>query len=131
MRECFRLRQTREAGEQLLQGYEHFVSIDATAEATSLSDHSVDFVTAGQAFHWFDRERVGVEFARILRSPGWLVLVWNERRIDSTPFLRAYEQLLHTYSTEYAQVDHKLIDQDVISAAFPAVSFKSKSFGCG
>jgi SAM-dependent methyltransferase len=121
-------REMREAGEQLLQGYERFVSIDATAEVTTLPDRSVDFITAGQAFHWFDRERVSVEFARILRSPGWLVLVWNERRIDSTPFLRAYEQLLHTYSTEYGQIDHRLIDQDVIGAAFPAVSFQLRTF---
>jgi len=101
-------REMREAGEQWLRGYDRFVSIEATAEAITLPDHCVDFVTAGQSFHWFDRARVGVEFARMLRSPGWLVLVWNERRVDSTPFLRAYEQLLHTYSTEYAQVDHKL-----------------------
>ena len=121
-------REMREAGEQLLRGYERFVSIDAMAEATTLPDHSVDFVTAGQAFHWFDRERVSAEFARLLRSPGWLVLIWNERRIDSTPFLRAYEQLLHTYSTEYAQVDHRLIDHDVIRAAFPTVSFQLRTF---
>jgi len=121
-------REMREAGEQLLRGYERFLSIDATAEATTLADHSVNFVTAGQSFHWFDRERVGAEFARILRSPGWAVLIWNERRIDSTLFLRSYEQLLRTYSPEYGQVDHKLVDQNVIQAAFPAVPFKLRSF---
>jgi SAM-dependent methyltransferase len=121
-------REMREAGEQLLRGYERFVSIDATAETTMLPDHSVDFIMAGQAFHWFDRERVSVEFARILQSPGWVVLIWNERRVDSTPFLRAYEQLLRTYSPDYAQVDHRLIDQDVIRATFPTVSFKLQSF---
>jgi SAM-dependent methyltransferase len=118
----------REAGEQLLRGYERFSSIDATAEVTTLPEHSVDFITAGQAFHWFDRARVGVEFARILRPQGWIALIWNERRVDSTPFLRAYEQLLRTYSTDYAQVDHKLIDQDVIRAAFPTLSFQLRTF---
>jgi SAM-dependent methyltransferase len=121
-------REMREAGEQLLRGYERFRSIDATAEATTLFDHSVDFITAGQAFHWFDRLRVGAEFARILKPHGWIVLIWNERRIDSTPFLRAYEQLLRTYSTDYAEVDHKLIDQDVIRAAFPTMSFQLRTF---
>ena len=121
-------REMREAGEQLLRGYERFSSIDATAEATTLLDHSVDFITAGQAFHWFDRVRVSAEFARILRLQGWIVLIWNERRIDSTPFLRAYEQLLRTYSTDYAEVDHKLIDQDVIHAAFPTLSFQLRTF---
>ena len=121
-------REMREAGEQLLRGYDRFACLAATAEATTLPAHSVDFITAGQSFHWFDRERVGVEFARILRTPGWLVLVWNERRIDSTPFLRAYQQLLHTYSTEYAQVDHKQIDLAIIQATFPTAVFKTRSF---
>ncbi len=121
-------REMREAGEQLLRPYERFVSIDATAEATSLPDRSVDVITAGQAFHWFDRARVGAEFARILKPQGWIVLIWNERRTESTPFLRAYEQLLYTYSTDYAQVDHRLVDQDVIGAAFPAVTFQRRTF---
>ncbi len=121
-------REMREAGEQLLRNYDRFVSIAATAEATTLPAHSVDFITAGQAFHWFDRERVGVEFARILKPQGWLVLVWNERRIDTTPFLRAYEQLLRTYSTEYTQVDHKQVDLNIIQTAFPTVAFQTRSF---
>ncbi len=121
-------REMREAGEQLLRGYDRFVSLAATAEATTLPAHSVDFITAGQSFHWFDRERVGVEFARILRTPGWLVLVWNERRIDSTPFLCAYEQLLNTCSTDYAQVDHRQIDLAMIQATFPTAAFKTRSF---
>jgi SAM-dependent methyltransferase len=121
-------REMREACEQLLRGYDRFRSIDATAEVTTLPDHCVDFITAGQAFHWFDRARVGAEFARILRPQGWIVLIWNERRVDSTPFLRAYEQLLRTYSPDYAEVDHKLIDQDVIRAAFPTLSFQLRAY---
>ena len=44
-------RAMREAGEQLLRGDNRFVSIAATAEATTLPDHSVDFIAAGQSFH--------------------------------------------------------------------------------
>jgi hypothetical protein len=109
-------------------GYGRFASISATAEATTLPAHGVDFISAGQAFHWFDRERVGVEYARILKPLGWVVLIWNERCIDTTPFLRAYEQLLHTYSPEYAQVDHKQVDLDIIQAAFPTAAFRTRSF---
>lgn len=121
-------RDMREAGEQLLRGYDRFVSIAAAAEAITLPDHSVDFITAGQSFHWFDRERASVEFARILKPQGWLILIWNERRVDSTPFLRAYEQLLHTYSPDYAQVDHKQVGLDIIQAAFPTEVFRTRSF---
>ena len=121
-------KEMREAGEQLLKDYAHFTSIAATAEATTLPDHSLDFITAGQAFHWFDRERVNVEFPRILKPHGWIVLVWNERRVDSTPFLRAYEELLRTYSPDYAQVDHRNVDDTVIDVTFRSMRFNLKSF---
>src|SRR5580658_2729625 len=45
----------RQAGERLLAGFPKFTSIAGTAETTSLVDASVDFVTAAQAAHWFDR----------------------------------------------------------------------------
>ena len=45
------------AGERLLAGFPKFTSVAGTAETTTLADHSVDFVTAAQAAHWFDRER--------------------------------------------------------------------------
>ena len=74
-------RQMREAGERLLEGYPHFQSIAGRAEATTLPEQSVDFVTAGQAFHWFDRKKAKAEFSRILKARGWVVLAWNERRV--------------------------------------------------
>jgi SAM-dependent methyltransferase len=100
-------REMREAAERLLSSYPNFVSIAGTAEETTLQAHSVDFVTAAQAAHWFDLARARTEFARILRPAGWAVLIWNERSTDTTPFLRDYEQLLTTYGTDYQQVRHE------------------------
>jgi SAM-dependent methyltransferase len=97
----------REAGERLLAAFRNFTSVAGTAEATTLPDHSVEFVTAAQAGHWFDRERARREFIRILKPGGWLVLLWNERVTDSTRFLRDYEQLLLTYGTDYEDVRHE------------------------
>src|SRR5207247_5923992 len=103
-------REMRKAGEQSLRPYAKFTSVAASAEATALPEASVDFVTAGQAFHWFDRQRCRTEFERILRPGGWVVLVWNDRRTESTPFLKDYEELLLTYATDYEQVNHKRVD---------------------
>jgi SAM-dependent methyltransferase len=100
-------REMREAGERLLSGYPNFHSLEATAEATTLPVQGVDFVTAGQAFHWFQPAEARSEFRRILKLGGWVVLTWNFRQIDTTPFLRAYEQLLNTYGTDYAEVHHR------------------------
>lgn len=96
----------RRAGERLLGGYEWFTSVDATAENTSLAGSSVDFVTAGQAFHWFDPERARGEFVRILKPGGRVVLVWNARRKEGGGFPAAYERLLETHGTDYSEVSH-------------------------
>ena len=94
----------RQAGERLLRALPKFTSVAGTAEENGLPDNTVDFVTAAQAAHWFDRERARREFVRILRPGGWLVLLWNERLTDSTAFLRDYEQLLLTWATDYKDV---------------------------
>lgn len=97
----------RKAGEEYLAAYPHFTSIDGTAEATTLPGHCVDMVTAAQAAHWFDREKARKEFVRTLKPGGWVVLLWNERRLDSTPFLRDYENLVLTYGTDYQDIRHE------------------------
>ncbi len=93
----------RQAGEEYLASYDSFVSIDASAEATTLNDASVDFVTAGQAFHWFEPAAARREFQRILKPAGWVVVMWNDRQMD-TPFATAYEDLLVKYGTDYTRV---------------------------
>lgn len=97
----------REMGMQLLANYGRLVSVAGTAEETMLGSASVDFVTAAQAAHWFDLRRTRAEFVRILKPGGWCVLIWNERSTETTPFLRAYEQLLLTYGTDYKEVRHE------------------------
>ena len=59
----------RLAAERLLAGVKGFHSVDGRAEATTLPAGSVDFVTAGQAFHWFDPGPTRAEFRRLL-TPG-------------------------------------------------------------
>jgi SAM-dependent methyltransferase len=86
----------RAAGQQLLQKYPGFTSVTGMAEATTLANRSIDLITAGQAFHWFDRARTRLEFERILKLGGWVVLCWNISRTD-TPFLAAHDQLWQKY----------------------------------
>ena len=117
----------RAAAERLLEGYRHFVSIDGTAESTTLEPKSVNFVTAAQAFHWFDRNGARTEFSRVLAPGGWVVLIWNERRLESTPFLRACEALLLKYGTDYRQVRHENVT-GTIAEFFAPATFKLKSY---
>lgn len=96
----------REAAAQFLSFYENFKSVNGTAEDTTLEEKSVDFVAASQAFHWFDAEKFKQEAKRILKADGYVVLIWNERQLDTTPFLREYEKLLLEYGTDYKEVRH-------------------------
>jgi ubiquinone/menaquinone biosynthesis C-methylase UbiE len=117
----------REAAERLLASYPRFHSIAATAEATTLPDASVDCMVAAQAFHWFDVPKVRAEFIRILRPKCWAVLLWNTRRLDATPFLRAFEELLIEYGTDYQRVRHDRIDDGAIKNFFGQRRFRTHS----
>ncbi|HEV7704252.1 MAG TPA: class I SAM-dependent methyltransferase [Gemmatimonadaceae bacterium] len=100
----------RREAERRLEQYPGFRSVNGSAEATTLESYSVDQVIAGQSFHWFVPQLAREEFARILEPGGWVVLMWNRRRLDSSPFLRAYEALLQQFGTDYREVQHSNVD---------------------
>ncbi|HEX6040263.1 class I SAM-dependent methyltransferase [Longimicrobium sp.] len=110
----------RAAAEAALGGDPRFHSVAGAAEATTLPDASVDYVVAAQAYHWFDPPAVRREWLRILRPGGWMVLLWNARRTDTTPFLRGYEALLHAHGTDYASVNHENVTPERIAQALGA-----------
>jgi SAM-dependent methyltransferase len=118
----------RAAGEQFLKSYPRFHSVSGSAEATTLADASAEFVVAGQSFHWFDARQARVEFARILKSPGWVAVVWNERRAETSALLRAFEQLLRKYSAEYAQISAQYPEDRRMSDFFGAGAFRHYTF---
>ena len=97
----------RAASDDFLSEYSQYGSMNGTADKTNLPGQSVDFVLAAQAFHWFDREKTRTEWLRILRPGGWAVLIWNDRRVDSTPFLAEYEAVLNQFSNDYKEINHK------------------------
>lgn len=103
----------RAAGEQILSGYPKFKSVDGTAESTTLPNQSVDFVVAGQAFHWFDRQQARTEFARILKPLGRVVLAWNGYRVESSQMMAAYQDLVSKYGTDYSEVQREVVSVDV------------------
>lgn len=99
----------REAAERLLAHYPKFRSVAGTAQATTLADHSIDLITAAQAFHWFDTAETRIEFTRILKPGGFIALIWNERKLTGSRFLEDYEALLMEYGTDYQEVRHETI----------------------
>jgi ubiquinone/menaquinone biosynthesis C-methylase UbiE len=117
----------REASEKFLQNYPKFHSVNGTAENTTINNQSVDFVTAAQAFHWFDGETTRTEFRRILRLHGYVALIWNERQTDSNDFLREYEKFLLKFGTDYKEVRHEKVTNELIGEFFQN-DFREESF---
>lgn len=90
----------RREAERALSGFAGFVPVDVPAEDTGLSDHSVDFITVAQAFHWFDADRFRKECRRILKPEGKVILVWNSRT-EGTPLTRDHDAICRKYCPDF------------------------------
>ncbi len=108
----------RREAEEALREYAGFTSIAGRAEATTLSDRSVDLIAAGQAFHWFDAAASQVEFNRILRPGSYVALVWNARAYTGDEFMAAYEWVLGEFGMGYTVVNHRAHSGD-LETLFP------------
>jgi SAM-dependent methyltransferase len=119
----------RASAEKLLAAYPLFKSMKGSAENTTLPDHSVDAILAGQAFHWFDKIKSKREFSRVLKAGGYTVLMWNDRRAQATDFLKVYEDFMLMFGTDYKEVNHKHTqDAKVFNAFFGEGNYKEQSF---
>jgi SAM-dependent methyltransferase len=106
----------RAAAEEFLADRGNFVSVRGSSEATTLPDSCVDLVSAAQAFHWFEPVATRREFRRILKPGGWALVVFNSRRIDASPFMRAYDDYLRARAVDYTSVDHRLVGPERLRA---------------
>lgn len=108
----------RAVGDERLAQYGRYLSVDGSAEETTLEARCAQLVVAGQAFHWFDPPRAGAEARRILAPGGWAALIWNDRPATGTAFLEGYETLLKTFGIDYEKVSHRHVDEDAIQRFF-------------
>ena len=100
---------------------------DGTAEATGLGAASMDFVSAGRAFHWFDSEGAKKEFGRVLRPAGWVVLVSDSRVRDTAPQAVAYEELLREHGTDYEENRERYEIDGKVAELFAGGSFAKRT----
>ena len=117
----------RLAAVEYLAQYSNFEIVGGRSDATTLDDSSVDFVVAAQAFHWFDAQKTRPELDRILKPGGHIVLMWNLRLEDATPFLIEYEKFIRRYSPDYVAVRHNNIT-DAEVAGFLGAGFGKQVF---
>ena len=78
-------------------------ALAGTAEAIPLPDASVDAVTVGQAFHWFDGDAALAEIHRVLRPGGRLGLVWNVKD-ESVDWIEKLGGIMESYRGDAPRV---------------------------
>ncbi|WP_036053506.1 class I SAM-dependent methyltransferase [Leptolyngbya sp. Heron Island J] len=117
----------RAAAEEFLQMHPHFQSVVGQAEATQLGPNSVDWIVAGQAFHWFNQQAAHQEFNRILKPDGWIALIWNSR-LMSDPFQQAYEEFLLTHAPDYSVVSQRRPSAETLAEFFAPAKMQTATF---
>ena len=120
-------KEMRNEAEKQLKKDKNFVSVEGTAERNPLEGKSVDFITAAQAFHLFEKDQAKIEFSRILRDGGYVILIWN-KRLQNTDFLLEYENILQSNIPEYKDTMNSTTSTEGIKA-FLGKGFKVERFG--
>ena len=108
----------RTRAEKDLAEYGALVSLSGSAEDTGLSSGTIDFITAAQAFHWFDKEGFRRECKRIGKPDVTVMLIWNSRDPDSE-FVKENAQICKKFCPNFRGFSggHNYLSED-ISAFF-------------
>lgn len=118
----------RAACVELRQSYPKLQCIPGTAEETGLPSRSADGITVAQAMHWFDLERTGAEFRRVLKPGGWCAVIYNHRRMGGDAFHDAYEELLRKFGVDYVSVQQQHVGHERLAEYFTPGEMKRRTF---
>jgi ubiquinone/menaquinone biosynthesis C-methylase UbiE len=113
----------RAAAESFYSGNDKFISMNGSAEVTTLPDNCIDIIIAGQAFHWFEKSAARIEFKRILKDNGFVFLIWNKKK-SGAGFMDEYFGLLEKYGTDYNKVKHENYESQEIEEFFSPDKFR-------
>lgn len=117
----------RNTAEKLLGGNKKFISVKGSAENTALEDRSVDFITAAQAFHWFDHKKFKAECKRILNPGGKVILVWNSR-VSSNKMIKENAEICKKYCPGFTGFSGGIKNMDSAVSNFFETKYEKKVF---
>lgn len=75
--------------------------VKAAAENTGLAAGAFDVVTAGQCWHWFEREKAAAEARRVLKPGGRLVIAHFDWIALAGNMVDATENLIRAFNSEW------------------------------
>ncbi|MFS8180157.1 class I SAM-dependent methyltransferase [Pseudovibrio denitrificans] len=96
------------------------------AEQLPFQDNAFHLITVAQAAQWFDRPRFYEEAQRLLIKGGHLVIIENNRQLEGSAFMDAYETLIETHNSAYSR-DYRKFDyaQEMVQAGFADTQIQS------
>ena len=104
----------RRKAEEKLSRNRNFVSVVGSDGNMNLPDKSVDYITAAQAFHWFDAEAFREECRRVLKPGGRVLLVYNSR-VEDAACTKALAELHRTYNPAFHGFSNGISDEKCIA----------------
>ncbi|MCL2640916.1 MAG: class I SAM-dependent methyltransferase [Phycisphaerales bacterium] len=111
-----------------LTPYTHCTLIENAAENTEIPPNSIDFIFCGNAYNWFDRNRVIPEFKRIIKN--------DTRRTNiMVATLGPDHDVREVYADAFLEINKKFIKPNPnrkpnISPPFKSDTFVTKTFPC-
>jgi len=94
----------------------------ATAEVSGLADHSVDLITVGQAFHWFNHDDFLAEAKRVLKPRGVLA-IWCYELCSVTDECDALvDTLYRDIVGEYWPPERVMVEEGYASVDLPGIA---------
>ncbi len=109
-------------------GFDNITVMDGLAENTGLPLHSVDLVTAAQAFHWFDIPKFREECRRILKPHGKVALVWNSLDSQDNVIMAIHRLCEHLQINYIGFNSGRLPDAASLNMFFNNGNFRHETF---
>lgn len=100
----------------------------ATAEQSGLADSSVDLITVGQAFHWFNEALFMSEARRVLRPEGVLAIWCYELCSVSDECDAIVDCLYRDILGDYWSPERKMVEQGYSGVVMPGVPVPAPKF---
>lgn len=108
----------RAYAEILYKDCPNFISINGSAEDTTLPDGLADMVIAGEAFHWFDKKLAKREFVRISKPGGWIVIFWNRRQPAASQFMTKFTEIMAKYAIPDGSEKQRRVERQQLTDFF-------------
>jgi SAM-dependent methyltransferase len=100
----------------------------ASAEQSGLDDGSIDLVTVGQAFHWFDESAFFDEVRRVTRDDGVLAIWSYEQCVVSKECDALVATLYGDIVDEYWPPERALVEQGYSDVEMPGQAIEVPDF---